>query len=911
MDKFLRDVKRFCTSKNVPAREIELELRAGPFNKIERWPAVCDVIAQLDKSAAVTIVNDFSISANDTSRNGVRFLARRKIESGGDIMLIRKTNHCMYRFAAAYPLRIACSREENIESWSIPNDADMRLRARRSVTIGDWRIDLTRVVQITKARWSANRPMMIKFYDEGLFAQYIDKDNEAKGKLDEELVELYRLSAIEVEAEYVGNICAQINVQAALDIVAQLVAPIDELNSNSVRANIVSFIASLRARMKIQGRRSNEPQIMLKGVMNNAFSITRNTYLRDYWPFDDYYVTEKADGERAVAAICTDDSIVIVSDTTVYGTFDKSRRINTLYDGEVIVARDGNITLYAFDCLYANGKSVCDKPFSERRGMIEAFRDNGLLHIRAKVFVHIAREIDSAVMRATIEGVWNGARDYAIDGLIFTQGRANYFATLNIKWKPMNKNTIDFYVIVAPPEWKRAADEIIYLLYVTCSEDQRNTYCLSQPRAYDPPGMALFECRFAPQAYIYSPKVETSSKKTSVPKKKKAASDAAEPNVIIENTLPQKPFVAEMIWDAKTDSWSIVRVREDRTAGNNIKIATDVFANYIDPFPIEALWNPGKQYFEHDSDTKYVASNKFRRFVITDITYHQTVQRIPIDENAGLIVLDVGGGRAQDYSRFALLGASRVINIDIDPGAIVESVARVNTIQERRNKKMSLAEQWLRDLGVENIGARRYKRCRWPAYFAQVLDFAHASPIEIETLISRCVCSKCIKRINIINFSFSFHYLCEDQASIIRAFHTFDRILTPDGIIFITTMNGERVRELLRTSQDHQWIARNDDGTNRYVIRSIKNDYDLREFGSMIEVSVPFARDLYTEPICNFRAIDELAREYGFTCALAVEHDDARLASFAAISPQMGSSIDEIDRMYGSLFDTRVYVRKV
>lgn len=901
-------------------RDLEVELRVGPFDDCDIWTKLVDAIG-----APCTTSATFSITRRDPSNpHQVLILRRDIIESRGSPSIEYMTKNTLARWDAATSggcaIRIACADECAHSAWFPNDDDDMRLRVRKSVKLRDtWTIDLTLVAQTTVGKWKENRATWAaQFTNESLSAaercRGIVRDSKCQIELECEIVAPGAKFAPPVSIADINEAIARIS--AIIDPIVQCVVPGSTISRSSALGFAIHFVTRNCATRNL-ATRSDRAKHDLKSILNNARSISRSEYLREYYPFADYYVTEKADGERAIALVDARGSILIA-----YDAMDPRELVNMrdfdianvqyVFDGELIVTRDARY-LYAFDCLFARGESIVARDFAYRIAQVSVI-DSGNTHIRAKHFEHLARGCN---LREIISRVANAPHEeYEIDGLIFTQGGCGYYDTRNIKWKPYEKTTIDFLCLevarefighdpfLIPSDQVRVADSAkghsdfhIFVLYCTCSAEQRRAYCVrdisrvlresvGSARSAEVISRMQFECRFVSNAYILVLRDEDIARFGKVDGR-----------------------VFEMRWRIERESepwrkWDILRVREDKHVGNNIAVATSVFANYIDPFPLEVLWESGTQYFEREtSQDQFFASDKYRRFVITELFWRAARTYFGSDRSA-MRILDLGGGRAQDFTRFALMGATHVLNLDADAGAIAESVARIEKV-ERAQVTATLAARWLRALGVTaedmdtQIRANRARGCNWATYDARVVNVSELDVAELREIVTETFANPCV---DMINFSFSFHYLCQSEDMVARIFNAMDAVLSAQGIIVITTMDGARVFERLRTQQTT--------GTKyRIELCNAQKDEKMRAFGQMIRVSVPFSDEMYEEPLCNFGAVDRVARNAGFVRAETRNHGD-NIELFSRADPQISRDLSAEDREYSALFTSIIYRRR-
>lgn len=209
--------------------------------------------------------------------------------------------------------------------------------------------------------------------------------------------------------------------------------------------------------------------------------------------FDDYNVTDKADGDRCFMIVARDGRLYMIDrNLNVYNTgrrlpdADAAEWSGAILDGEWVTRDRENKPIcryYAFDILYGRrGEDVTGRPFLTRaeegaeplpnrhRELTEAVSvldkapttltkkipDAHRLSIHAKVFEIVKNPA------AEPNGIFNVAasvlervqrdEDYHTDGLIFTPNGATLPKTggrwiQQLKWKPASMNSVDFLVV--------------------------------------------------------------------------------------------------------------------------------------------------------------------------------------------------------------------------------------------------------------------------------------------------------------------------------------------------------------------------------------------------------------------------------------------------------------------------------
>lgn len=203
--------------------------------------------------------------------------------------------------------------------------------------------------------------------------------------------------------------------------------------------------------------------------------------------FDDYNVTDKADGERCLMVVAYDGRIYLVSRTNIVygtdrqvGTADLKELSGVILDGEWVTNTNEDKMIshyYAFDIFNGkNGADVTSLPFfvraddgtvvssrlAEMSYVIDKLRgcmhtvakipDHQTLIISMKTFQPVINPADSIGIFKECASVLDREKIYHTDGLILTpnnqpmpKGRT---WNAQFKWKPSKDNSVDFLAVV-------------------------------------------------------------------------------------------------------------------------------------------------------------------------------------------------------------------------------------------------------------------------------------------------------------------------------------------------------------------------------------------------------------------------------------------------------------------------------
>jgi len=874
---------------------IEFELRTGNISPSTYRASLA--AAHCDQSATREL--SLSIYEYERGTKNASLVTRKTyvspIDKGSPATTIRKTPIAHVRHSQPCDIKFALTMEEQQHSGPAPQRtsvARLRIRTSRRVQIAQhtWSLDITLVLETTYGDLQADRSIREMFFtrEDGIKTHPIHYEVELELLLprDQPFVPLQ-----------------ESDMQLAADMICDIAYPvgIDIGAAQSPRDLLTRLIA----------RKLNKKPAALNSLLNGAKSMTKTVYLREVYQSPEFFITDKTDGTRAVAVITIERAIGVVTAENAIGdpaalAISTPESIFAMYDGELVMSPTSAV-FYAFDCLVTDGMLVTGETFSSRIHLIKEFTttiDNITLSIRLKKFSSTrAADIRELVTSHISPG------DYKTDGLIFTRDGKSYYETDNWKWKSYEDTTIDFLCLSCPESMIDRAPFIIprdvtlhgtkaapavkfYILMCSCSDSQRRALCIRKLAKHDemtPPEMrnnlSHFVCPFEPLAYVLIVR----------------PSDIEQWGGDLHNK------VMEMRWRDQSAAipdpwrhWDLMRHRTDKIIGNNILTAINVFANYIDPFPVEALWNPTVGYFEQETESRTFTSKKYRRFILT-ILLHQRLN--------GHAVIEFGGGRAQDFTRYAAAGADIVLNYDSDPVAIVEGVERVESINTHIDR--SAAYKWIASIGEKPRAGTQRAICAAPAYIGRVSDITTLTPDALRADFAAIGIPP--HSFSSVVSTFAFHYFCTDRVTVTRVFELASAALAEDGTILITTMNGAEVHNRLKASggvyelNDEEDHATEEHSRAKYRIEAAYPiTEEFREFGQMIRVSVPFSERMYDEPLCNFDAIATIAESCGFVRQGSIRFSDTFLPAWNTAT---NIRLTHADREYTALFEMLIFAR--
>lgn len=626
-------VKEYNTNKE---RELEIRMIINPKDakklidafslKNQSFISKTINLIYMDKNKSRIIVKDF------TDKPTLDYQSKERI------MSLNVPGHISYKVAVAIERKIG-------EFKPAGGPSLCRLKYRYSVIVEDWRMDWT----ITHEEDSIEK---IKTHKHIFDKQF----NEALESSDDVEFEIERLKPL--------------NVADIDQIMNQII--------NIIDADYVSNKGYQAAIYKIAGFLAQDPKrfrynLGLKHLVVNVKGLDWTTLAEIRPKLNTYYISDKADGERALAIAENGHLQIISSKITTIVIQDKNPIALTIVDGEYV----DNI-LYIFDVMYYNGEDLRNLIFSERVQLLPDVANKLSVKYKKMALIESQKTIDE--FKKYITGL-----PYYCDGYILTPGNEIYKQHIPIyKVKFPKDITIDFLLKRYP---KRYASEItdeklkdgydLYVLFCTINSLYYSKYKLMKIPHYDElfnNTGDVFPIQFSPSS---NPLVYTFQSKEDLDSQ-----------------------ICEMYYNCDGDcdngKWQLHRIRHDRKVeydrgnyfGNFITVAESTFQSYRKPISIDDLLEGDLGYFQQHDNQLYREVRSFNSFVKTK----------NLSKVACKVAIDFASGKGQDLDgRYGAQHFDHVLFIDNDEAALQELVNRKSTMKNSMQVSVlccDLTDRW-------------------------------------------------------------------------------------------------------------------------------------------------------------------------------------------------------------------------
>lgn len=603
--------------------EIEVRINSASRETTE------DIINKLKDAKDVVI--EYSQTINVISNQNIKTLTFiNGVQDKNKQKFIRKSvlGQCFVKHDMG-TYKIGLATEEEIPPFNPVHVNLYRIKWRFSHINDQWRTDITmacetqKIPELTKFR----ELMFVPNVNNSVMPAHIDG------------------AKYEIEIERIKK---PLNVADINNVVDEMYG---KLNSSYVQESVVQLYFNKIAH--ILGKHQGAG---IKQLANQPFDLYKNQLHTIMPDINSYYITDKADGERALlyAESSSEPAILVFANRTV--EYKPILHAPALIDCEVV-----NDEPYCFDILQYKGELIVSRDLKSRREILMNYK--GSLHIKEFFILDKPELVIKTVKRRKLP--------YETDGYIITPSGSYYEHPRKIK--PLDKLTIDFLVMSRDKKDKSyylfsGINNIYYEKYAfTLVEDYHKIFAeMSLKKNYFP---IQFMPTNDPDAYKYP--------------------------IVGARDLDLHGKICELHYEDK--SWKFIKIRTDRQIelqrgnyfGNDFNIAESIWQSYSNPLTIDDLYNPDIGYFEEHDNKKYINQRHFNSYVkSTVLTRHICIHPTS--------VIDLAAGKGQDIFRYGAIKAKQLLCVDIDPTAIQELVQR-----RREIKTPMLVRTMIADLNTD------------------------------------------------------------------------------------------------------------------------------------------------------------------------------------------------------------------
>jgi hypothetical protein len=762
----------------------------------------------------------------------------------------KKIIHHLYENSMGLPFKLTAAMESEIPPCNM-NAADIvRVKIRFSYQLPNfpnWIFDLTIMRQLTGSSAENSLGTVV--------------NSMLKPKVDPTTVmNVLNLAdyQFEVEAEYKGTSKAPTSDEL-FSVIQHIVASIDPTLAGGSEYN--QYLIEVA---KIIGYQKRLHRFTVKELLPQVNLLSKDIYCKNYPP-QNFFVTDKADGVRAILLVRGSKLIILSNTLTIVDL--ENNAPNIICDCELVGS-----TAYIFDVM-----QFADPLATEHYGARVAYIERVVTTLKSDRVKGKKVHPMSGEHTAAIEKALETDNRYERDGLIFIQDGQPYLTTKTYKWKPLTQTTIDFlakkytYPIASSIKLKDnhdvyflfngiSSDDFLYLGLRTC-ENYKKMFPSGVSKSYFP---VQFSPSTSPHAYIYQHPSDGPDIDSKVVELKLKSYD-----------VTKLPYLPE---------WSLERIREDRQAdidsgkyyGNDFRVAELTWNIFLDPLTLDELKNGcSKSYFMETKGTIYFAQTNVLSFV----------KEKRIEKYAGSPwVIDAACGRGADLGRFLRNKIQNLVCIDQDRTALAELVKRKYDFVRllRKERKNNKKQAWSRAKGtsVSVIVADMKNR-------KQVLQ-------KTKSIIPK-------NGVDVIVCNLAVHYFLESQETLNNFVMICKELLKSGGQLAMMFMIGEALFDALKDTPYGESLDTYDLVLKNSVKKLYKED-TLLPTGQKIGVLLPFAKgEYYEEYLVNTEALTAAFEMHGFTCSKVITVNSS-IPHFKHSRPNIYNLLSNDDKWYLDFF---------
>ena len=612
--------------------------------------------------------------------------------------------------------------------------------------------------------------------------------------------------------------------------------------------------------------------------------------------YNDYTVTDKADGERFLLFIDSKGFVYLIDDRlntlrTDMRVSSREKLESTLLDGELVITFDNSVKVYnyyAFDIIYLHNDKIYKDPLfpkSERDRARSRFYNlesvtktlraqeipkiNGvsIININIKNY-KVINGVDPEKMKSNCEFIWS-RRDkgfkYELDGLIFTPKYDSYpigkLWASALKWKPPSENSIDFLIKFVQSDsaiQTVVQNDVITKyrlaeLYVGDSVEKRRDGVTV--RDYVEKKFDIPNTIGSSPTYLIKLPLDTLGVSKGIK----------------DDTIVRSDTIVECVWDSTSKGWKVLRTRLDKTqrylasgkkisnTANNIAVAISIWTTIVTPITTEMIigqestdkLNEDSEYYSKTGSTLTEPMRGFNNYI-------KTILISGARSNGGALI-DFSCGRGGDIKKWFSSKYTRVVGLDYSKVGIESLDPRIGAYGRLELSKKGNPEfsTWAENVKLFWADTSKITTAVHPNGICQKHQKANAQrALEIPMDVG-------------VSF-FTAHYYFESPMKIRGFFQNMFDNIKDGGIALLTCFDGLEIFKWL----EHLEVGQIYNGlVNSKVVWQIKKGYNKStpfldnsaNVGLKIDMKFEsISEDYYSEYLVHPKYLLKIAEEYGF-----------------------------------------------
>jgi hypothetical protein len=614
--------------------------------------------------------------------------------------------------------------------------------------------------------------------------------------------------------------------------------------------------------------------------------------------FEDYTVTDKADGERFILFISKNNCIFLVNDrmdvlrTDIQLEDESDKLHSTMLDGELVITVENGVKVYnyyAFDIIFKHREPIFKNPLfpraeKNRSSCRSAILENVVSRIQ-KVpspmidgvrYFNIAMKNLRSIKGEDIERmrnqcglIWNHREEafkYELDGLIFTPKFDEYpigkLWANALKWKPPQENSIDFLIKFRKDEIQTVVEGGVAHKYQLADLYVGENV---EKKGRDGPH----------KEYVYVEKMfdipNTLSKEPTYLIKVPVNSTGSKDEVVVRSET-----IVECVWNS---GWKVLRTRLDKTqrflasgkkisgTANNFSVAVSIWSTIVEPINTDVLTGlvplltSKKEYYSNSGTYLTEPVRSFNNYVKALL--------IGGGRLYGKSLIDFSCGRGGDLKKWFISKYERVVGLDYSKVGIESmdpAIGALGRIDSMKKNNPAFAK-W-----ADNVK----------------LFWADTSKI-VSGHVQNGICNEkqrelakpeLEKKFDVGVSFFTAHYYFESPSKIRGFFQNLFDNVNDKGVAIITCFDGLEMFNWLDGMPDGQIYSGLVKSKTVWQIKKGYNKHtpflpDSNNVGLKIDIKFEsISDDYYSEYLVHPEYLIKMAKKYGFNL---ISDEDALL----------------------------------